>query len=63
MGLWEMYFMNVTGWSMHPGYLKEHGRNQPTLEDCAAIADEMVRLTEERQLWHGSEQSQPLDQD
>lgn len=47
MSDWDLYFTTVVGWQMHPGYLRE-GAKPLSLSECAAVADEMLLLKEER---------------
>lgn len=44
MDLFAMYFSGVVGWSLHPGYFRE-GAKRMTLEQCAELAESMVRIT------------------
>ena len=46
MEVWDIYFSGLVGWSWHPGYLK--GDVRPSIEDCADIADEMMKVREKR---------------
>lgn len=39
--LWSLFYMNVVGWTLHPGYQKP-GSERLSLEDCARLADLML---------------------
>lgn len=45
--VWDMFFSEVAGWSIHPGFNRENAK-QPTLEECAEMADEMMALRRKR---------------
>lgn len=47
MDVWDLYFSTLCSWHLHPGYLRE-GAVKPTLEECADIADEMLKIRDER---------------
>lgn len=47
--VWDMYFSGIVGWGLHPGYLKyEPDDDKMTLDDCADLADRMMKVREER---------------
>lgn len=58
MDTWDLFFMTVVGWQFHPGYLRE-GAEALSLEECALLADEMVRLKEDR-VCRGGQQLQQV---
>lgn len=43
----DLFFMNLTGWALHPGYLKSP-EDRPTLAYCERIAEEMVEVRRRR---------------
>lgn len=45
MDVWDMFFMSVAGWQYHPG-----NKENLTLEECAAVADEMMKLRDKQRL-------------
>ena len=45
--VWDMFFAEVAGWSIHPGFNRENAK-QPTISECADMADEMLRVRNER---------------
>jgi hypothetical protein len=48
---WDAYFSGVMSISLHPGSGKDIGygmAHQRTLEECAAIADEMLKERDKR---------------
>lgn len=47
MDIWDLYFASIAAMSLHPGYNRENVRPL-TLNECADITDEMVRIREER---------------
>ena len=49
MTAWQLYFATLVGMAMHPGYSRE-GMHRPTLEECAEMADRMVRLDADEEL-------------
>jgi hypothetical protein len=49
---WNLYYITVVGWSLHPGYNKP-GTKKLTLEDCVKIATEMQK---EKPRWVGEQQ-------
>ena len=44
---WDIFFAEVTGWTFHPGYYRENA-TKPTIEECAATADEMLEVRRKR---------------
>lgn len=44
---WDLYFTGLVGWTYHPGYLKDENK-RPTLDELADIADEMLKVRNER---------------
>lgn len=46
--LWDLYYSGVVGWALHPGYLKDDGRHRMTLEECADLVDEMIKIRRQR---------------
>ncbi len=44
---WDLFFSGMVGWSYHPGYFKE-GAKRMTLEECAAVADDMLSIRRDR---------------
>jgi len=53
LDMWAIYFSSVVSWQFHPGNACKAERM--TLIACAAVADEMLRLTMERKhLWERS---------
>lgn len=54
--VWSMYFASITSFQYHPG---NPSIGRLSLEECAEIADKMVKLQHERfQKWPGSQQSE-----
>jgi len=45
--VWDDFFCTLVGWTTHPGYYRENA-TKPTLEECADLADEMLRISKER---------------
>ena len=43
MGVFDIYFASLVSMAMHPGYNRENV-TQPTLEDCAEKAQEMIAI-------------------
>lgn len=41
MEVWDLYFMQLCGWLLHPGYLRE-GTFKPSLEEIADLVDTMM---------------------
>lgn len=58
MDVWDLYFATIAGWTLHPGYQRE-GSTNLTLDQAAAIADQMVKLREERQWQQPQQPSEP----
>lgn len=48
MTIWDLFFMQICSWRLHPGYLKP-GVEPPSLEECAELADAM--LAERNRRW------------
>jgi len=46
--IWDTYFAEIAGWTIHPGYLRNEGKDKLTLEKCADIADEMIMIRRQR---------------
>jgi len=46
--VWDHYFSEIVGWSLHPGYLRDDSKDKLTLANCADIADKMVELRQQR---------------
>jgi hypothetical protein len=47
MEIWDLYFAQVVGMNLHPGTSRE-GAKHLSLEECADLVDEMMRIREER---------------
>lgn len=47
MDVWDVYFSTLVGWQLHPAH-KRYNNLTLTLNECADLADEMVRIKEER---------------
>jgi hypothetical protein len=47
MEVWDLYFSALCSWVLHPGYLRE-GAVRPSIEQCAEIADAMLKVRNER---------------
>lgn len=45
MDLWDIYFMQLASWRLHPGYLRE-GASAPSLEAIAVMCNEMMAVRE-----------------
>lgn len=45
--LWDQFFCEITGWTIHPGFNRENAK-QPTIEECADMADKMIITRRER---------------
>jgi len=45
--VWDDFFCTLVGWTMHPGYYRENA-TKPTIEECADMADEMMRVRNSR---------------
>jgi len=45
--IWDMYFGEIAGWTIHPGFNRENAK-QPTLDECADMADEMIEIRRKR---------------
>ena len=52
---WDLYFAGIVGWTLHPGYLRENAE-RPNLEECAKLADEMLKIKQEREKCLGLEE-------
>jgi len=46
----DFYFCQLVAWTLHPGYARV-GTPKPTLNDLADQAEELVRISEEKQQW------------
>ncbi len=44
---WDLYFLTIVGWSLHPGY-QRNPESKLTLDEAAHMADEMLRVREEK---------------
>ncbi len=44
--VWDIYFANLVAMQEHPGYNRENATKR-TLEECAEIADEMLKYRPE----------------
>lgn len=51
--IWTLYLTTVVGWQFHPGIQKHNATL--TIQQCADIADAMLKQTEER--WPTGQQS------
>lgn len=59
MSLWDLYFMQVASWLLHPGYQRE-GTKVPSLEDIADMVDAMMEVRNKRGVvWQDGQQQQP----
>lgn len=47
LAIWSGFFSTLVGWAEHPGYYRENA-TKPTLEKCAATADEMLQIRRRR---------------
>lgn len=47
MDFWDLCFMQLVAWRLHPGYLRE-GAKVPSLEEIADLCDEMEAVRNER---------------
>lgn len=45
--IWDDFFCTLVGWTTHPGYNRENA-TPLTIEQCADMADEMMRIRNER---------------
>ena len=45
ISVFDMYFASLVSITLHPGYNRENA-TQPTLEDCAEMASEMIEVRE-----------------
>ncbi len=45
--VWDTYFAEIAGWTIHPGFNRENAK-QPTLDECATMADEMILIRRQR---------------
>lgn len=43
MEVWDFYYMQLCGWLLHPGYLRE-GAKAPSLEEIADLVDKIVEV-------------------
>jgi hypothetical protein len=55
MEVWDLYFCQVVGMNLHPGTSRE-GAKHLSLEECADLVDEMLRIREERLLCQSHQQ-------
>lgn len=46
IGVFDLYFVTLVGMSDHPGYSRDN-ITQPTLEDCAVKAIDMLKIREQ----------------
>lgn len=46
MDLWDMFFMQMASWRLHPGYLRE-GAKAPSLEEIAEVVNQMMKVREQ----------------
>jgi len=46
--IWDAFFGEIAGWTIHPGFNRENAK-QPTLEECADMADKMIIIRRQRQ--------------
>jgi len=44
---WDIYFQCIVGWQQHPGTRKENCEPL-TLEECAELTNEMMRVRREK---------------
>lgn len=57
MDKWDFVFLQLVGWTLHPGYLRE-GAKAPSLSELADLADRVVAISEDRS-WQDGQQQQP----
>jgi hypothetical protein len=46
--VWDAFYGEIVGWSLHPGYLRDAGKDRPTLEECAQTCDQMITVRRKR---------------
>ena len=46
LGVFDIYFATLVGMAIHPGYSRDNVE-QPSLEDCAAKAKEMIDIRQQ----------------
>ena len=46
--VWDCYFRELVGWTLHPGYLRDNGKDKVSIAECADMADEMLEIRQHR---------------
>ncbi len=53
LDVFDIYFASLAAWCLHPGYTRD-GVSPPTMEECADLAQYMLRIRDERiRIWRG----------
>jgi len=56
MDLWDLAYIQLASWTLHPGYLRE-GASAPSFEDLAHLTNQLMAAREKIK-WAQSQQQQ-----